>query len=303
MALKKNGVELIDPTEMGAHLFNHYGEFDNSVDGNSLNAINGIMAQIEHQADIIAGTSPQMLGDISERDAVGNVKMGIKRSLMINQPLFELFRGNQNRIMRDLVRVAQLSYKNGKRISYIVGGESYVFDIVPDKFSFTDYAITIQYASKETARVEQMRALGKELITAGVVDPDVMVKIMLSDSITEISQLITKNWFKKKMENDQLGQMSGQIEQYEKQLKELSGQLSNITQQLEASKAANNATKLKEVEYNHAEELKKLSLEEEKILNQKEFNEMTIKLKEATVQLEREQLYMGIGNSKEIRNI
>jgi hypothetical protein len=302
IALKKNGIELIDPTEQGAQLFNHYGSFDNTVDGNSLAAINGIIAQIEHQADTIAGTTPQMLGNISERDAVSNVKTGIKQSLMINQPMFELFRGNQNRIMKSLVDCAQMSYKKGKKISYIAGGESYTFNVLPEKFRYVDYAISINYASKDTAKVEQLKLIAKELISAGAVDPDIMIRAIMSDSVTEISQMISKNWAEKKAEQDQLGKMSSQLEQYDKQVKELTGQLSNITQQLEASKTANNAAKLKEVEYRHEEAKKKLSIDEEVMLNNKDFNDASLDLKKEVVQLEREQLYLGVGNQKEVKN-
>ena len=301
-ALKKNGLELVDPTEQGAQLFNHAGGFDNTVDGNALQAINGIIAQIENQANTIAGVSAQMLGNIQEREAVSNVQTGLKQSMMINQPLFELFRGNQNRIIRDLVNNAQLSYKHGKKISYVVGGESYTFSILPEKFTFSDYAISITYASKDAAKVEQMKLISKELVSAGMVDPDIMIKAILSDSVTEISQLISKNWSKKKAENDQIGQATSQIEQYEKQMKELQGQLSNITQQLEASKANNTEVKAKEVELKHEEARKKLEIEENKADAQKEFNDATLELKEQVVQLEREQLYLGAGNAKEIKN-
>ncbi len=34
MALRKQGIELIDPTEDGAALFSGYGDFKNSLDGN-----------------------------------------------------------------------------------------------------------------------------------------------------------------------------------------------------------------------------------------------------------------------------
>ena len=302
LALKKNGIELIDPTEQGAQLFNQHGSFDNSVDGGSLQAINGILSQLEHQANIIAGTSPQMLGSISEREAVSNVKTGLKQTMSINQPLFELFRGNQNRIIRDLVNVAQLTYKYGKKISYIAGGDSYTYNILPENFMFSDYAISIAYASKDNIKTEQMKGLAKELVAAGVVDPDIIVKVMLSDSLTEISQMISVNWAQKKAESNQIGQLSGQVEQYEKTLKELKGQLNNVTQQLEASKNSNNEVKAKEVELKNQQAIKKLEIEEDKALAQKDFNDASLELKKEVVQLEREQLYLGTGNAKEIKN-
>jgi len=303
IALKKTGFELIDPTEQGAQLFNHYGEFDNTVDGNALQAIQFILQQIEHQADLIAGTSPQMLGHIEERDAVQNVRQGIKQSLMINHSLFELFRAGQNRIMRDLLRMAQITYREGKRISYIAGSDAYTFQIIPEKFSYTDYMISIEYASKEQMKVEQIRNLAKELVGAGALDPDVIVKATLSDSVTEISRMITEAWTNKKAENDFMNKAKQQIEQYEKQIKEMESQLNNISQQLEAAKTANNEAKVKEVELKHQEATEKLALERKKLEDAKAYNDAQIQLKEAVVQLEREQLYLGIGNSKEIKDL
>jgi len=302
-ALKKIGYELIDPTEQGAQMFNHYGDFDNTVDGNALQSINGILQQLEHQADIIAGTSPQMLGNIEEREAVSNVRQGMKQTMMINHSLFELFRANQNRIMSDLLRMAQITYRDGRKISYIAGSDSYTFEILPDKFSFTDYAIAISYASKDTVKVEQMRALAKELVNSGVVDPDTITTAVLSDSITEISRIISAGWAKKKAETDQIGQAQQQIEQQNKQLKEMTGELNNIKQQLEASKKSNTKVKEEEVRLGHEEAIKKLELEREKLEVSRDYNAAQIELKKETVQLEREQLYLGVGNSKEIKNL
>jgi hypothetical protein len=303
IALKKIGFELIDPTEQGAQLFTQYGSFDNSPDGNSLQAINFVLNQIEHQADIIAGTNPQMLGNIEERDAVENVRRGIKQSLMINHSLFELFRANQNRLMTDLIKMAQITYKEGKRLAYIAGSTSYTFKILPEKFSFTDYAISISYASKDSVKVESMRSLAKELVGAGMLDPDVITKVILSDSVAEISRIVDSGWFRKKSENDKIKQAVQQIQQYEQQLKELQSQLNNVTQQLEAAKTANSRYKESEIKAKKDIELQKLQLEKEKLKVSEAYNDAQIALKQETVQLEREQLYLGVGNSKEIKNL
>lgn len=303
IALKKNGMELIDPTEPGAQLFQHYGNFDNSVNGNSLMAIESLLRSIEHQADVIAGTNPQILGDIKERDAVSNVETGINRSLAINQVTFGLFRDSHTKIMSALLNTAQISYKEGKKISYVAGSESYIFDIMPEHFSHTDFGVAISYGSKDSQKLIAMRALAKELITAGMVDPDVMIKILLSDSVTEVSKLITENWALKKAENDQLGQATKNAEQLEKSNKELEGELNNIKQQLEASRTNDINTKRQEALAKAQTDARKLDLEERKIIGTEEFNDKQIELKEKVVQLEREQLYMATGAAKEVKNL
>ena len=303
IALKKQGLELIDPTEQGAELFQHYGDFDNSVNGNSLNAINALLQSIEAQAYMISGTTPQMLGVIEERDAVTNVATGIKQALRTNSSLFELFRANQIRLMSDLVRVAQVTYKEGKKVSYVVGDEAFVFDIIPHKFSYSDYAISIEYASKDEAKLQDLKQLAKEMVSAQMIDPDVLTKAVLSHSITEVNRLITENWRKKQAENNQLAKASQTIEQYESQIKELTSELNNVKQQLEAAKTANDKTRMYEAQQKAKEAERKLELEEKKLKDTKEYNDKQIELKEKVVQLEREQLYMGTGAEKEIKNL
>jgi hypothetical protein len=230
------------------------------------------------------------------------VRQGIKQALTINQPLLELFRANQVRIAKSLLQTAQLSYRTGKRISYIAGNESYVFEIQPEKFSYTDYAISVSFASQDQAKVEQLKAIAKEFVSAGVLDPDVMTKVMLSDSAEEINKIVTEGWTKKKAENDFIGQAKQQIEQYEKQIKELEKQLNNVGQQLEASKAANNEAKMLEAETKREIESRKIVLEEEKAAAEKAYNEARIQLDKERTQLEREQLYLGSGAEREINN-
>lgn len=303
IALKKNGLELIDPTEQGAQLFNHYGSFDNTVNGNSLIAIDSLLRSIESQADVLAGTNPHMLGDIRERDAVKNVEVGIKRSLMINQSLFELFRANHLNIMSSLLQNAQKSYISGKKISYIAGAESYVFDILPETFCHTDYAINISYTSKDAQKLAEIKQLAKDLIIAQAIDPDVIAKTVMSDSVTEISKLITENWNKRKEETNQLTNTLSQLEQVNKQLKELQMELNNAKQQLEASKASDTQIKQQETAAKIQNNNEDLAIKREKLNIDRDYNDKQIELKKEIVQLEREQLYLDTGSSREVKNL
>jgi hypothetical protein len=50
---QKQGLELVDPTEDGANLFQHYGDFNASIQGDAINAVNAIFLAV--QADIVSG--------------------------------------------------------------------------------------------------------------------------------------------------------------------------------------------------------------------------------------------------------
>jgi hypothetical protein len=53
VTLRKQGLELVDPTEDGANLFQHYGDFNASI--HAINAVNAILESLAVQADIVSG--------------------------------------------------------------------------------------------------------------------------------------------------------------------------------------------------------------------------------------------------------
>jgi hypothetical protein len=55
VTLRKQGLELVDPTEDGANLFQHYGDFNASIQGDAINAVNAILESLAVQADIVSG--------------------------------------------------------------------------------------------------------------------------------------------------------------------------------------------------------------------------------------------------------
>lgn len=303
IALKKNGFELIDPTEPGAQMFQHYGSFDNSVSGPSLSAIETVLSGMERQADVTAGTNPQMLGQIAERDAVNNVSIGIRQSLLINEDLFSLLRDNQQVLLSRVLDTAQICYSKGKKGSYIAGSEAYVFEITHQNFCLSDFAIAISYGSKDEIKLQELKIVTKELIANGQIPPDILVHIILSDSITEVKKLVTEAVAKSTEEGNQLGQANQQVEQLTEQLKQLEAELNTITSQLKASESQQSQLKSEELALKSDSENRKLANEEQKTKYLKDYQEAQLALKQTVVQLEREQLYLDTGNAKEVKNL
>lgn len=303
IALKKNGFELIDPTEPGAQMFQHYGSFDNSVNGQSLQGINTVLQMMEKQADLIAGVNQQMLGQIAERDAVGNVKQGIQQTLKMNQDLYELLRTNQKRLLTSMLNSSKVSYKGGKKISYVAGNNSYSFDIMPDTYCFADYSIHITYSSKDAMKLQDLKIIAKEYANNGLIDPDVLTYVVLSDSVTEINMLIRDSWSKKKKENDELGQAQQQLEEFDKQLKDITNKLSQSEQQIKAYEKEGMQLRSRELDIKEKEVNNKYLLEDKAANQDSSFKDDEIQLKREVVELERDQLYLGVGNEREPKNI
>ena len=304
---KTAGVELVDASQEDANLFQHYGSSSNSVDANLIQAIEVVLASIEKQADVIAGTNPQMLGMIEQRDAVSNVKAGIQQTALINKSLFE----SHSRIMVDiltkLVESAKTSYQKGKKGAYIIGSYNFAFDINPDHYTNSDFNIHILDSQKELVKLEKLNALVTEMATAGIVPPEVLFTVAMSDSVTDIMSKIMDSIGDSEEEGGQAQEAQGQAEEMQQQLQELSKALEQSQKELEKLggqdaqlKAEELKVKIHETNENISNNKKKLELEEQKILEE-------LALKRETVQLERDQLYLagsaGQGNAAEVKNI
>jgi hypothetical protein len=304
MALKKNGVELIDPTEPGAQLFQHYGSFDNSVNGNSIQAIELVLRAMEKQADSIAGTTPQMLGQIQQRDAVTNVQTGLRQTQVMNEDLFELTRTNTKRLLMSMLNTAKVCYRKGKKGSYIMGAESYTFQILPEKFCFSDYAINLSYSGKDEIKLQEVRALAKELVAAQALDPTVLTHIVMSDSVSEVQRIIDDSWKARKEENDVVGKARQKVAELEAQLKELTAQLGSANQQIATMQQSGDKFKSRELDLREKEITLRYQIDDKNINRQATTDDKNIDLKKEVVQLEREQLYLDApGNAQEIKNL
>jgi hypothetical protein len=305
MALRKQGVEIYDPTEDGAHLFNHYGDFRGSINGNIIESLNTVLESIERQADIVSGVNRHMYAAAEVRDAVSNVQVGQKQVSLITKDMFELVHHSHINVLTDLINCAKRSYrKGGKRGSYILGHRTILFNVLPENFCYTDYNIQIVNSSKENFKVEKLKALLPELVAAQVLPHETLVKIALKDSTTEIMQIVESDMEEQAAKNDQLGQLSSQLEQLQGQLAEYDKQLKNAEQQINSLESKADEFKNKELQLKEKELQHKIEIDNRNISVEVELSKHKIEKDKAVVQLEREQLYADNvrGNAREIKN-
>jgi len=306
MAFRKQGVELYDPTEDGAALFQHYGDFRGSLSGNIIESLNTVLESIQMQADVVSGVNRHMYAAAEVRDAVTNVQVGQKQVSLITKDLFELVHTSRKHMLTDLINRAKITYKKGKRGSYIVGHRQILFDVQPAHFCFTDYNIHVVNSSKENLKLEKVNAIVPELVAQGALDPNVIIKITMSDSPTEILRIVEKNLIKKEMENDQLQQMNQQLEQAMQQAQQMEAEMQKAQKQIEALEKASDDIKARELQLREQEIQGKLDNEDRRIKLDTHIAEEEIQKDKMIVQLEREQLYAegnsGGGNAKEVRN-
>ena len=303
ITIRKQGLELVDPTEEGANLFQHYGDFDASISGTAITAINAVLESLTVQADIISGVPRQMLGQIEQRDAVANVKVGIQQVSVLSLEMFRDVDIVLNQSVQGTLDNFKYAYRNkGKEGIYRNGMAMIPFVIDPSKFSVTEYKITVVSSGVENAKLLKIQTLAQELAKQGTVDPDVLVKILNRKSIHEIEAVLIKAVAKKKEETMNMQQAQEQIEQSDKMVQELEAEI----KRLENNAAQSDKNRLKQeasiAERTAQQKDREIEIEQDRAEAEKRFNARELVLKEKVVQLEKEQLMFGAGNSQEINN-
>lgn len=288
IAYKKNGIALYDSSQEGAQVVNTtFNGYDDTVKAQSIQAIQIAIESVEAQAASITGVYPQKLGEIQQRDAVSNVKVGIHQSSLITKQYFNAMDLMYREANYDLLNLAKQVYKNGLHGTIILGNKlNKIFTALPEYYTLTDFDIHIQDSSEVFQTKETLKQMSLEMVKGGFADPEFIIKILLGKNITEIKSLLNETIKEKKKENDQIQQMQQQLQQadqmmkdYEKQIKELN----NKNQQLQASID-------KQAEQKLAIERAKLDIERSKIDNTRDYNDKIIDNKNQQLKLQMAEL-------------
>ena len=304
VALRKQGMELIDPTEEGAQLFNHYGEFQGGIDGNAINGINSILQTLERQVVLTTGITDQMLGQIEEREAVENVKTGIRQVSLITLNIFDLLGGAKKRILKDMIDNAKVSYTKGKVGSYKVGPSSIAFKIDKSDFSWTDYNIQVTTSSRDALKLQKLEGLVSELVSAGMVKPEVAINLVLADTLLEAKKIVKQGMGGEDQQGQQMQEMDGQLKQYEEQLKQATQQAEKLQRESDKNMATQLGLDQERLKLDQEVRKREVAVKEKAQITNETTATEDVKAKREIVQLEREQLYIEGANeqAREINN-
>lgn len=301
IAYGKNGIKWFDSSQEGTQVLNTtFNGYDDTVKVQGIQAIQLAIEAIEQQVASITGVFPEKLGGIQQRDAVSNVKVGIKYSTLLTKQYFSAMDSIYKEINYDLLNLAKIVFKKGVAGSFILGNKyNSIFTALPEHYTTTDYDIHIQDSTETFQTMQDLKMLNVEFIRAGLVDAEMVIKILKSKNLTELSQYIEKATVQKKEENNQTTQMQQQIQeldnvrkQLEQQVKDAQYQLQQKDRQLERAKADN-------IEI----ERKRVAIEEKEARDRRDFNDKTLEIKNKQVQAEVIQLYDSNPNNNEIKNI
>lgn len=231
-AYKKTGLALIDTTQEGdaPQLINTiFNGYDDTVNGNSIEAIQLAISQVEEICSSITGVSRSELGNIEEREAVGNVELSTRKSAVISKQYYDMMDLITTELLTDALNMAKIAYKDGIKGTVVLGEKLHkIFTAMPEHFALSDHDIHIADSGDIIRDMQKIESFTIELIKSQAVDLDIVVETATCESLTEMKENVTKALKKKKKENDIMQQMQQQIEQMDKQIKEAQSELQKV---------------------------------------------------------------------------
>lgn len=300
-AYKKNGIALYDSSQEGAQVLNTtFNGFDDTIKAQSIQAIQIAIDSIESQASAMTGVFAEKLGQIEQRDAVSNVKVGIHQSTLLTKQYFHAMDMMYKEANYDLLNLAKVVYKNGLTGTINLGDRLVkVFTALPEHYTLTDFDIHISDSSEVFETRQQILQLNVEFVKAGLVDAKDAIEIVRARNMTQLKRYIDKAIKDKKAENNMMSQLQQQVEQLTGEKKQYEQQIQQLTSQLQAmqNQLQNNSQQKLQIEQQRADI-------EEKIANdKKDYNDKLIEVKEKQLQAEIMQIRDGNPYNDQIKDV
>ena len=296
LAYKKSGLALLDSSQEGQQMNTTFSGYDDTVKLQAIKAVDLVIQDIENTATSITGVFRERLGGIQARDAVSNVEMGMQQSYIITKQYYQAMDLLVREMLLDCLNMSKIVFKNGLSGTLILGqNQKQIFTALPEYFTITDYDIHIADSQEIIKERETIKQLTMELTKGGMVDPDILIAVSTSTSLTEMKIAVAKSIKNKKEENNQLQQLSQQSQQAQQQLKELQAAFEKAQAKIESLNEAKLQIDREKIQKNYETDMFKIK-------TAKEFNEQKIEQEKRRVDVEALQLIDNNPNNDEVRN-
>lgn len=303
IALKKQGVAVLDSSQEGrvqsgqAPLNTIFNGYDNTVKAQAIQAIQLAIDSIEQTASSITGVFRERLNGIEQRDAVTNIKIGQNNSFIITKQYYHQMDLIVNEILLDCLNLAKVVFKNGLT-GTIVLGDKYqkVFTALPEYFTLTDYDIRISTSSDIAKDIEQIKSVIPEFVKSGGLPPDIIIEAITCKSVPDLKQKIRRAMQTQKDENNQVQQLTQQLEAMQQQLQQASSELEKSQQKIESLNQA-------KIQLEQEELKMKYQLEWYKANTDREYKEAATEEQKRRTQVEIAQMYDGNPYNDKLRQV
>lgn len=240
LAYKKAGIMWVDSTQEGrndngnAPLNTIFNGFDETLKAPAIQAIELAIQSVEQTTSSITGVFRERLNGIEQRDAVTNIKQGVANSYIVTKHWFQQMDLVTCEILLGSLNQAKVTYKKGLTGTIILGDRyQQIFTALPEHFTVTDYDIHVISSSEVMEDLQTIKTLVPELVKLQAITPDIIVEALTSKSLTDLKYKIQKAMKIQKEENNQIGQLTQQLEEAQQQLQQMQGELQKSQQKVQ----------------------------------------------------------------------
>jgi CRISPR/Cas system CMR-associated protein Cmr5 small subunit len=297
-AYKKQGTALIDSSQEGTQPMNTtFAGYDDTISYQAMQALDLALERIENTCSAITGVFREKLGGIEQRDAVTNVQVGIRYSSYTTKQFFYMMDLVTREILLDLLDMCKIVFKDGIIGTIILGDRlNKVFTALPEYYTMTDFDIHITDTSEMIKDSELLKQLSFEFSKNNNIDPEIVIDIITSKSLTKMKSDVTNAIRKKREESIEAMQMQQQLEAASKEVQRAQEEIRKLQSQVQ---------QLNQEKLNIEKE--RLNKETEvawyKARTDRDLKERELKVKENQVKAEVLQLYDENTKNNEIKNI
>ncbi len=296
-AYKKQGIAIIDSSQEGMPPMNTtFGGYDDTIEFNAMQALDMALERIEMTCSSITGVFREKLGGIEQRDAVTNVQVGIRQSTHITKQYFYMMDLMTREMLLDILDMCKVVYKKGITGTLVLGDRlNKVFTALPEHYTVTDFDIHISETSEIIQEAETLKQLSFEFTKNNNIDPEIVIDIITSKSLTKMKQDVKTALKRKREEAGGMMQMQQQLEQAGQQMQQLQTEAQKLQQEVERLNAEK--INIEKEKLNHLKEL-----EWYKAKSAKEFNDQKLANDKKRIEAEILQLYDANSFNDEIKN-
>lgn len=271
IAYKKSGIAMIDSSQEGVPMANTtFSGYDDTLKLQAIQAVELAIQSIENTVMQITGVYRERLGGIQQRDAVANVEVGMQQSYIVTKQYYHQMDLIIREMLLDCLDVGKIVFKNGIQGTLILGeNQKEIFTSLPEHYRMTDFDVHIADSQELIKQKQQIEAMTVELVKGQAVDPELLISMIGTESITELKSSISKSIKQRKEENNQLQQAIQQSQQLEKQLQQMQSELQKAQQQIQSLNQA------------------KIQVDQDKVNKDYEINKLKL---ESNVQIEKDKL-------------
>ena len=232
IAYRKTGLSIIDSSQEGQSPNQIYGGFDDTVNPGSLQAIQIAIEIVENTASSITGVFRERSGGIQQRDAVANVEVGMQQSYIITKQYYQVMDTLVSEMLTDALNTARSVYKDGLTGQIILGDRKQIFTLMPKYYSQTDYDVHLINTADIIKELDLIKQLSIQLSSQNNVDPEILIIVSTSKSLTELKTQLLKSIKEKKIENNQLVKLTQELQQAQQVIEQMQKQLEASTKKI-----------------------------------------------------------------------